>query len=282
MLPRDLENWLSAAAFYPLHDTAVAGGDTCSNLVCENTKGDRLFVKFLDNAPANFFQCEEEGLSYLQLVSNVKTPTVHAYGDNFLALSYISPKHHSPDYWETLGRQLALIHSLTRDLHGFANDNYCGKRIQLNRQHTDGYEFFITNRLLPLAELALDQRLMDVSDLQAIESLCHRLETLVPEQPASLLHGDLWSGNVHVSEKGQPVFIDPAVYFSWAEIDLAMTRLFGGFDKRFYDAYEEVRPLERGWRQRIHLYNLYPLLNHLLMFGSGYLGQVRGILSRYT
>jgi fructosamine-3-kinase len=282
MLPQDLDNWLSAAAFYPLHDTVVDGGSICRNVVCENTTGDRLFVKYLDEAPANFFQCEAEGLSYLQSASNVKTPKVHACGANFLALSYIPPKHHSADYWETLGRQLALIHSLTRDLHGFANDNYCGNRVQLNRQHKDGYEFFISNRLLPLAESALDRRLIDVSDLQAIESLCLRLDALVPEQPASLLHGDLWSGNVHVSEKGQPVFIDPAVYFSWAEIDLAMTRLFGGFDQRFYDAYEEVRPLERGWRQRIHLYNLYPVLNHLLMFGAGYLGQVRGILSRYS
>jgi fructosamine-3-kinase len=111
--------------------------------------------------------------------------------------------------------------------------------------------------------------------------LAARLPQLVPQQPASLLHGDLWSGNAISDRHGAPAIIDPAVYYGWAEAELAMTALFGAFAESFYQAYQEMRPLESGWRERFDIYNLYHLLNHLNLFGESYLGEVRAILRRY-
>ncbi len=108
-----------------------------------------------------------------------------------------------------------------------------------------------------------------------------QLPELIPEQPASLIHGDLWSGNLISDNGGKPALIDPAVYYGWAEADLAMTELFGRYPEEFFKAYAEINPLEKGYRSRFPLYNIYHLLNHLNLFGKGYLSQIRSILDRY-
>ena len=108
------------------------------------------------------------------------------------------------------------------------------------------------------------------------------LPNIIPEQPASLLHGDLWSGNLISDCRGLPAVIDPAVYYGWAEADLAMTDLFGNYPESFYQAYTEIRSLDSGYRSRYPIYNLYHLLNHLNLFGKSYLPQIRGILSRFV
>ena len=118
-------------------------------------------------------------------------------------------------------------------------------------------------------------------ELEHVRRLVERLPELVPWQPSSLLHGDLWTGNAMSDEKGAPAIIDPAAHYGWAEAELAMTTLFDSFPREFYRAYEEVRPLEKGYRDRFDIYNLYHLLNHLNLFGRSYLGQVRAILRRY-
>lgn len=282
MLPLELQEWLFNEGYDWQNEESVSGGDSCANLICRHPSGESVFVKYMEAAPVNFFECESEGLAYLSQISNVRTPKVYAYGASYLVLEYICPNQHVPDFWEQLGQQLASIHNFTRDQYGFVNDNYCGLTHQVNTPTENGAAFFAEHRLLSLAEKAFDRGLLAIGDLQAIESLCLQLDSIVPDQKASLLHGDLWSGNVHVSELGRPVLIDPAVYFGWAEIDIAMTRLFGGFDKRFYDAYIEARPLEKGWEGRIDLYNLYPLLNHLLLFGQSYLPKVRQVLSVFA
>ena len=123
--------------------------------------------------------------------------------------------------------------------------------------------------------------LLEPRDLLQLEELLNKLNLLIPDQPASLLHGDLWSGNLITDNQGKPALIDPAVYFGWAEADLAMTDLFGRYPDAFYRAYEEINPLENGYRSRFPLYNLYHLLNHLNLFGRGYLPQIRQILSRF-
>jgi len=282
MLPLELQDWLYNEGFDWQDEDGIAGGDSCANIVCHHRDGDPVFIKYMDSPPPNFFECESEGLAYLSQVSNIRTPKVYACGQSYLVLEYIRPNQHVPDFWEQLGEQLASVHQLTRSQSGFVNDNYCGRTLQVNTWTDDPFQFFSECRLLPLAEAAYDARLLAVGDLQAVEALCFRLPNLVPDQPASLLHGDLWSGNVHVSEQGRPVLIDPAVYFAWPEIDLAMTRLFGSFDRRFYDAYQGVRSLEKGWEARLDLYNLYPLLNHLLLFGQSYLPKVRSILAQFA
>ena len=123
---------------------------------------------------------------------------------------------------------------------------------------------------------------LNVKDVDQIERLIGKLNQLVPQQPASLLHGDLWSGNAISDSEGSPALIDPAVYFGWAEADLAMTDLFGGFSDAFYSAYNEVNPLASGWRERFPIYNLYHLLNHVNLFGQSYLSQVRTILKAFA
>lgn len=115
-----------------------------------------------------------------------------------------------------------------------------------------------------------------------VEKLCDRLPELIPEQPASLIHGDLWSGNAMFDSRGQPAIIDPAAHYGWAEAELAMTTLFGSFPDVFYRAYQEARPLEPDFRERFPIYNLYHLLNHVNLFGGGYLGQSLSILRRYA
>ncbi len=281
-MPQELDNWLQQNGFSDLTHHLGSSGGAGQSRVVENDTGTRVFIKYRDVSPAGFYEAEAEGLDYLRLACNLLIPEVRAVGRCFIAMDYIAPAPHTAYFWETLGHQLAYLHNCTRENFGFVHDNYCGDALQVNGFMSDGYQFFAEQRLLFQGDMArLDGRLSS-TELRQLEAICTKLHNLVPQQPASLLHGDLWSGNVHVSSRGEPVFIDPAVYFAWGEIDLAMTQLFGGFPENFYAAYNEIRALENGWRERLDLYNLYPLLNHLNLFGLGYLDPVKAILKRYA
>ncbi|MBU0510724.1 MAG: fructosamine kinase family protein, partial [Chloroflexi bacterium] len=192
------------------------------------------------------------------------------------------PAYRRGGYWTEFGRQLASLHNHTRPQFGFAHDNYIGSTPQPNPWTDDGYEFFAEHRWLFQSHLARQRGLISRDELRQIERLSARLPKLVPEQPASLSHGDLWSGNAMTDSRGAPAIIDPAAHYGWAEAELAMTTLFGSFPGTFYRAYEEIRPLEPGYQSRFPVYNLYHLLNHVNIFGSSYLGQVQSILSRYV
>jgi fructosamine-3-kinase len=146
----------------------------------------------------------------------------------------------------------------------------------------NGLDFFRERRLRPQIRWSKEQGLLTSADLQSCDKLLARLGDILPDQPPGLLHGDLWSGNLISDSKGNPALIDPAVYYGWAEADLAMTDLFGRYPDLFYDAYCEVNPLHSGYRERFSLYNLYHLLNHLNLFGRGYLPSVRETLAKYT
>lgn len=227
------------------------------------------------------FAREAEGLQALHTEDGPRVPEAYLDGPDFLLLEDLAPAPRRADYWETFGRQLAALHNHTRAQYGFANDNYIGSTPQPNDWLADGFAFFAERRLLYQARLALKNGYFQEREMQAVERLAGRLRELIPAQPASLLHGDLWSGNAMTDGEGKPAIIDPATYYGWAEAELGMTTLFGGFPERFYQAYEEERPLEPGWRKRLDLYNLYHLLNHLNLFGEGYYGSVMGILGRY-
>lgn len=282
-MPKDLESWLSANQYREgAIRTPVSGGCISQAWFIQAKNGKQLFIKYMDDVPERFYESEAEGLDYLGRVGNIQVPEVLGFGQSFIALEYIKPGVQQAGFWQNLGYQLAHLHLVTREQFGFINDNYCGTSIQHNVYDTDGFHFFAQHRLKCQADLAYAAHLLSSREYDQILKIAGRLNQWLPSQPASLLHGDLWSGNVHVSEKGDPVFIDPAVYFSWAEIDIAMTNLFGGFPDRFYQAYQEVRPLEKGWQERLPLYNLYPLLNHLNLFGSGYLESIKTILKRFV
>jgi fructosamine-3-kinase len=238
---------------------------------------------FLKQNPkaGDMFEKEAEGLKALRIPGGPIVPRVYLVGKTYLLMEDLQPGAHCQDFWEQLGRQLARVHNQVQDRYGFQEDNYIGSNPQKNGWMEDGHDFYRERRLMPQMQQALQRSLLTAEDEKALQTLMRNLSDLVPHQPASLLHGDLWSGNLITNDEGLPVIIDPAVYYGWAEADLAMTDLFGSFPEEFYFSYVEIRNLEPGYRDRYPLYNLYHLLNHLNLFGRGYLPQVRQILSRY-
>jgi fructosamine-3-kinase len=177
---------------------------------------------------------------------------------------------------------MAALHNHTHPRFGFEADNYIGSTPQPNGWLDDGFDFYARRRLVFQAEMAGRRGLLQHGEVEQVAGIAARLQELIPEQPASILHGDLWSGNSTSDANGQPAIIDPAAYYGWAEADLAMMVLFGSPGGDFWQAYNEVRPLPNGWRQRFSLYNLYHLLNHLNLFGRGYYSQVMSSVRRFT
>lgn len=260
----------------------VGGGCINEGAILKTESGQSFFVKTNNTAPPDMFPREAEGLEALHVEDGPRVPRVYHAEANYILLENLHPAPRKGDYWPTFGRQLAALHGHTNDRFGFPHDNYIGSTPQVNPWTEDGYTFFADHRLLYQAQLGRDQRRLSSTDVSRIEVIAHRLEEWVPPQDASLIHGDLWSGNATTDEEGDPAIIDPAAHYGWAEAELAMTSLFGSFPNRFYAAYQEIQPLESGFRDRFPLYNLYHLLNHVNLFGGGYLSQVRSILDRYA
>jgi protein-ribulosamine 3-kinase len=283
MLPQAVNAWLEAQGYGRVAASHPVGGGCINNGArLETTSGRTFFLKTNSRAPADMFAREAEGLEALQVADGPRVPRPYLVGEQFLLLEDLAPGRRQPDYWPSFGRRLAALHNHTQPRFGFAHDNYIGSTPQPNAWMQDGYQFFAERRLLYQAQLAERRGLLDAGGVRQVEALVARLPDLVPRQPASLIHGDLWSGNAVSDASGAPAIIDPAAHYGWAEAELAMTALFGAFPSEFYQAYQEMRPLPAGFQARYDLYNLYHLLNHLNLFGSGYLGQVRAILRRYA
>jgi fructosamine-3-kinase len=228
------------------------------------------------------FEREAEGLKALAGANEIRVPSVYLVGAGFLLLEDLAPAPRAERYWRSFGSQLARLHLHTSTQFGFAQDNYLGSALQPNKLTNDGHEFFADQRLGFQVRLARDNDLLSKGELKEFEELVGKLPELIPVQPASLIHGDLWSGNALTDAAGQPALIDPAAHYGWAEAELGATALFGGFDPSFYVAYQEERPLERGWQARLDVYNLYHLLNHLNLFGHSYHAQLVNILRRFA
>ncbi len=260
--------------------TPIPGGSICRVYHVERS-GRSWCLKTRTGAPADFFPSERDGIDALGAGGEVRVPEVVDCGASHILLEWLPPSGHGPDDAEQLGRQLAGLHSRAVAEFGFARDNYCGLTPQDNTRHTDGHVFFARCRLGVQGRMAHDAGLLPPRDRRRLERLADNLGRWIPIQPPSLIHGDLWSGNIHFSAHG-PALIDPAAHHGWGEADLAMTRLFGAMAPSFYAAYNEVRPLEPGFDERAPLYNLYHLLNHLNLFGGGWLPRVRAVLDRYA
>lgn len=277
-----LSYWLGQNNLGTIQETRRVGGGCINNgMRLRTSTGQTFFLKTNSKAPADLFACEAEGLQALCVEDGPRVPNVFLCGEEFILLEDLAPGVHRFDYWQVFGRQLAALHRHTHPVFGFTRDNYIGSTPQPNPWIGDGWLFFAEQRLLFQARLAEHNGRLVSAQVHQVERLAQRLTELIPVQPASLIHGDLWSGNVIADERGSPAIIDPATHYGWAEAELAMTTLFGAFPAAFYQAYEEVRPLEHGYRQRFSIYNLYHLLNHLNLFGAGYLGDVLGILRRF-
>ena len=261
---------------------ALAGGCICQAWLLSDDGGRRYFVKTHDKPPPGMFAAEAAGLEDLGRTGSLRTPAIVHVDTHFLLLDYIESGPAGRQSWEQLGRALAENQSNPLPRFGYPIDNFCGRTPQINTPTDDGHAFFTEYRLRYQGKLAVDANLMTHADMDRLQELCARIETLIPRQQAVLLHGDLWSGNVLFDSAGAPVLIDPASYWGWAEADIGMTALFGGFDRRFYAAWDEAAKPLPGWQDRLPLYNLYHLLNHLNLFGRSYHSQVQSILKAYS
>ena len=260
----------------------VAGGCINQGAILRTAGRPSFFLKQNAGAPEAMFQREAEGLQALVVEGGPRLPSPLLAGAEFLLLEDLRPAAPAPGYWETFGRQLSRLHNHTAMSFGFQHDNFLGTTPQPNPPTPDGFECFAVHRLEFQARLAFDRGRLSMDDRDQIHKLAISLRERIPDQPASLIHGDLWLGNALSGSAGEPALIDPAAHYGWAEAELGMTDLFGGFPDRFYAAYLEARPLEPGWRERLPIYNLYHLLNHLNLFGQAYLSRIQAIVKSFA
>jgi fructosamine-3-kinase len=268
----------------------IAGGDINEAYEIGLADGRRLFAKTNRRSPRGMFAAEARGLAWLAGAQALRVPAVIAAsaegtrdgaGPQFLVLELVTSGAPAPDFDERLGRGLAALHRAGAPGFGLDHDNFIGRLAQDNTPAPAWAPFYRARRLEAQLELAVDGGLASARMRRGFERLWGALEGLVgpPEAPARL-HGDLWGGNLLCDQRGHPCLIDPAVYGGHREVDLAMMRLFGGFGARVFDAYAEAWTLADGHRERIALYQLYPLMVHVNLFGGGYVGSVEAALDR--
>lgn len=254
--------------------------------VVETDEGKRYYMK--KGRPSGAFACEAEGLAELAMAGDLNVPGAALWGRDFILTDYIPGGRPNDGFYGKLGRMVARMHRHVGKGFGFRKDNYIGQNPQPNiaedGESTDWAEFYYNKRLKYQLEMALTtgyfgERVWDIM-YRLRDAVNLKLGSL--EVEPSLLHGDLWSGNYLCSEESEPYLIDPAIYYGHRETDIAMTMLFGGFPPEFYDAYDKDYPLDMGWRDRIPVYQLYHVLNHLNIFGSGYLRQAMELIDRIT
>ena len=231
------------------------------------------------------FLREKEGLEFLSRQKLLRVPSVVACSETedsqILLLEWVESGARTENFWKQFGEQLAGLHHVTNAYFGFGTDNYMGALPQPNNHHNNWNTFFVQRRLQPQIKLAAERQLLTSRHVSMFENLYPRLWDIFEEEVPSLLHGDLWSGNYLCDRQSQPVLIDPAVYFGHRSADLAMTTLFGGFDKVFYEAYHYHFPFPSRYHEQWEICNLYPLLVHLNLFGPGYLGQIESTLRNF-
>lgn len=241
---------------------------------------------FLKTAPdAAMLNAENEGLRMLAAAGAVRVPRsygVHRIaGRDVLVVEWLDLRSLGPQAAASLGRGLARQHRITAELHGLEHDNFIGLGRQENRQTENWLEFFARSRLQPqLQRLPASYSSLRKSGFSLLENIDKLLAGHAPEP--SLLHGDLWGGNVAALDDGTPVIFDPAVHYGDRECDLAMSELFGGFPREFREAYEEGWPLPAGWERREPLYQLYHVLNHVNLFGGGYAAQAERLINHLS
>lgn len=258
-----------------------------------------FFLKWsAGEAPAGLFRAEADSLEVMAATGAVRVPGVVHVRDvetgtdppesgaaesstrpdasnsvTWLLLEWLPPGSLAAHSWPLLGQSLAALHREQRPGAGWPSDNFIGSLPQANESARDWPDFWRSRRLLPQLERATASGCLDAAERARFDPLLNRLDSLLAPAATdgcSLLHGDLWSGNTHILRSGDPALIDPSCSFGHREVDLAMTRLFGGFDPVFYAAYEEIWPLSPGAEARRRVYQLYYLLVHVNMFGAGY------------
>jgi len=268
-----------------LESRSISGGCINEAYSLKTTLG-KYFIKF-NSATAfpGMFEKEAVGLKLLSDTKSIVVPEVIASGETgklaFLLLQYIESGTPGGNFWNEFGSKLADLHRNTSEYFGLEHDNYIGSLPQSNTKSSDFFTFFISQRIEPQLKEARNKGAFSQGDTRYFDSLFKTLHNIIPAEKPALVHGDLWSGNYMVSSNGSPCLIDPAVYFGHREADIAMTQLFGGFKPEFYHSYNQAWPMEKDWQKRMDIFNLYPLLVHVNLFGGGYAGQVLRIIRQF-
>ena len=292
MLPEELkksvESLLSikTGSEVQITDTKALGGGSINEAFSLKTTAGKFFIKLNSSSAFPFmFEKEAEGLKILTETNTIDIPEVIGSAEcgktAFLLLKYIESGSPDNNFWNDFGTKLTDLHRNTNDYFGLNTDNYIGSLIQSNKRHSDYFSFFISERIEPQLKMARNKGEISQSDTRYFDSLFKSLHNIIPIEKPSLLHGDLWGGNFMVSANGLSYLIDPAIYYGNREADIAMTKLFGGFQSEFYDAYNQAWPMEKDWQERVDIFNLYPLLVHVNLFGGSYAAQVLRIIRQF-
>lgn len=291
-LPNGLRALLSEALAAEPTRVQYVGGGSINQAARVEVGGSRFFVKWKTDAPPRFFETEARGLDVLRQADEIRVPEVIAFEDataqrpGYLILEWIdeSRRAESLSFAVNFGRALAALHQTSTHYFGLDHDNFIGELPQVNRQTERWAVFYRDQRIAPQIEIARARGRLNAERERALCKLLEQMERLLAgatDVPA-LLHGDLWAGNFLVTEGNQPVVVDPAVYYGDREVEIAFTELFGGFPPGFLAAYHEAYPLERGYERRRALYQLYPLLVHLNIFGESYGPRVDAVCRQYA
>ena len=271
---------LSIQQYEPVH-----GGDI-NDAYCLKALTGKYFLKVNDKTRyPGMFEKEARGLLLLRKHCSLIIPGViktGAFGHRqYLLLEWLDKGSPQKDMWEKFGEALAVMHKQPQEYFGLNENNYIGSLKQFNDPRNEWPAFYIECRIMPLVKILFDDGRYSKNDLATANNFYNRLKNIFPPEPPALLHGDLWSGNYFIYSTGYTAIFDPAVYYGHREMDIGMTKLFGGFDKRFYDAYNEAYPLEKDWEKRLELTQLYPLLVHAVLFGGHYVSSAFNIIKRF-
>lgn len=282
-MTEDVRAAIAAALGSGVRETrGLSGGDINEASAVTLQDGRDIFVKTNRRPPAGMFPAEARGLEWLAQAGALRVPAVLAVDEAFLALELIRPGKQRSSFDQELGRGLAELHRVTPGAFGLDHDNFIGRLPQSNQAAAEpGWAaFYRQRRLAPQLQAADSAGLIPPGLRRDFDRLFGRLDQLVgPEEPPARLHGDLWGGNLMCDAEGAPCLIDPAVHGGHREMDLAMMRLFGGFGTAVFAAYGEAYPLAPGHAERVALYQLYPLLVHVNLFGGSYVASVASALA---
>lgn len=286
MIPKSVQNALQEFFSISVDSVHSVSGGSINRAYKISAGSDDYFLKINTSAPPDFFTREAEGLRELNKSgTDLIIPEVIAAEEpsedhpGFLLMEFI-PSSQSGDSF-SFGAELAKLHQTKRSYFGFQTDNYIGSLPQKNSDRDDWLSFFSDCRIEPQLKMAIDSGKLQSGILSNWERLLSTLPDTIPGCSPSLLHGDLWGGNYLFSETGTAVLIDPAVYYGHPEMDLAFSKMFGGFTADFYRGYESVVPLEPGFEERVPIHNMYPLLVHVNLFGGHYSSQFTSFLKRF-
>ncbi len=291
MIPEEVKNaiqsyWIKQGLSPEIiEERGISGGSINSALLVETPDGS-FFLKYNSATKhPQMFASEFAGLKLLSSVNSIRIPKplFYAEGQQYscILMEFVEEVSYSYDFWDSFARQLSRLHKNTKPDFGLDFDNYMGSLVQYNSPSPNFVDFFINQRLLPQLKMARDQNEISQKHIKQAERLFDELPSIFPEEKPALVHGDLWSGNFMSDENGEPVIMDPACYYGHREVDIAMTTMFGGFSPQFYKYYQEHHPLEKGWENRLKYYNLYPILIHVNLFGSSYLGSFESVLEGF-